>query len=381
MNIHEYQAKEIFRAAGIPVPPGEVARTPEEAEAIARKFGGTVVVKAQVHAGGRGKAGGVKLAKTPDEARMIAEKILALTIKGLSVQKVLVTPAANIATEAYVGVIVDRASKKPVFMVSPAGGIDIEEVAAKTPEKIRRHPVDPRYGLRTYEAMDLGFFLYDDVKKARAAAAIMQKLYSAFIANGGSLAEINPLVTTPAGEVVALDAKMVIDDNELDRLPALSKLRDESAEAPSEVEARNASLTFIKLDGNVGCVVNGAGLAMATMDLVKYYGGEPANFLDIGGSSNPEKVVAALRIITADPSVKAILFNIFGGITRTDDVANGIVTATKANPLKVPLVIRLTGTNEEIAVKILQENGMSAMTDMDEAVKKAVALATGKKAA
>jgi succinyl-CoA synthetase beta subunit len=188
-------------------------------------------------------------------------------------------------------------------------------------------------------------------------------------------------VTTPAGEVVALDAKMVIDDNELDRLPALSKLRDESAEAPSEVEARNASLTFIKLDGNVGCVVNGAGLAMATMDLVKYYGGEPANFLDIGGSSNPEKVVAALRIITADPSVKAILFNIFGGITRTDDVANGIVTATKANPLKVPLVIRLTGTNEEIAVKILQENGMSAMTDMDEAVKKAVALATGKKAA
>jgi succinyl-CoA synthetase beta subunit len=381
MNIHEYQAKDIFRAAGIPVPPGEIASTPEEAEAIARKFGGTVVVKAQVHAGGRGKAGGVKLAKTPEEARETAEKILALTIKGLPVQKVLVTPAADIASEAYVGVIVDRASKKPVFMVSPAGGIDIEEVAAKTPDKIRRLPVDPRYGLRTYEAMELGFFLYDDVKKARAAASIMQKLYSVFMANGGSLAEINPLVTTPAGEVVALDAKMVIDDNELDRLTALAALRDESAEAPSEVEARKANLTFIKLDGNVGCIVNGAGLAMATMDLVKYYGGEPANFLDIGGSSNPEKVVAALKIITADPNVKAILFNIFGGITRTDDVANGIVTATKANPLKVPLVIRLTGTNEEIAVKILQENGMSAMTDMDEAVKKAVALATGKKAA
>jgi succinyl-CoA synthetase beta subunit len=381
MNIHEYQAKDIFRAAGIPVPPGEIARTPEEAEAIAGKFGGTVVVKAQVHAGGRGKAGGVKLAKTPEEARETAEKILALTIKGLPVQKVLVTPAADIASEAYVGVIVDRASKKPVFMVSPAGGIDIEEVAAKTPDKIRRLPVDPRYGLRTYEAMELGFFLYDDVKKARAAASIMQKLYSVFMANGGSLAEINPLVTTPAGEVVALDAKMVIDDNELDRLTALAALRDESAEAPSEVEARKANLTFIKLDGNVGCIVNGAGLAMATMDLVKYYGGEPANFLDIGGSSNPEKVVAALKIITADPNVKAILFNIFGGITRTDDVANGIVTATKANPLKVPLVIRLTGTNEEIAVKILQENGMSAMTDMDEAVKKAVALATGKKAA
>ena len=381
MNIHEYQAKEIFRAAGIPIPPGEVATTPAEAETIARKFGGTVVVKAQVHAGGRGKAGGVKLAKTPEEARDVAERILSLTIKGLPVQKVLVTPAADIATEAYTGVIVDRASKRAVFMVSPAGGIDIEEVAAKTPEKILRHPVDPRYGLRTYEAMQLGFFLYDDVKQARAAAKIMQQLYSAFLASGASLAEINPLVTTPAGDVVALDAKMVVDDNELDRHPEIAALRDESSEDPSEVEARKASLTFIKLDGNVGCVVNGAGLAMATMDLVKYYGGEPANFLDIGGSSNPEKVVSALKIITSDPSVKAILFNIFGGITRTDDVANGIVTATKLNPLKVPIVIRLTGTNEEIAVKILQENGFSAMTDMDEAVKKAVALATGEKAA
>ncbi len=381
MNIHEYQAKEIFRAAGIPIPPGDVATTPAEAESIARKFGGTVVVKAQVHAGGRGKAGGVKLAKTPDEAREVAERILALTIKGLPVKKVLVTPAADIATEAYTGVIVDRASKRAVFMVSPAGGIDIEEVAAKTPEKILRHSVDPRYGLQTYEAMQLGFFLYSDVKQARAAAKIMQQLYSAFISSGGSLAEINPLVTTPAGVVVALDAKMVIDDNELDRRPEIAALRDESSEDPSEVDARNANLTFIKLDGNVGCVVNGAGLAMATMDLVKYYGGDPANFLDIGGSSNPEKVVAALRIITSDPSVKAILFNIFGGITRTDDVANGIVTATKLNPLKVPIVIRLTGTNEETALKILQENSFSAMTDMDEAVKKAVALATGGKAA
>ncbi len=379
MNIHEFQAKEIFRNAGIPIPPGEVATTPEEAEAIARKFGGTVVVKAQVHAGGRGKAGGVKLAKTPEEARDVAAKILALRIKDLPVQKVLVTPAADIASEAYVGVIVDRSSKRAVLMVSPAGGIDIEEVAAKTPEKIRRLPVDPRYGFQAFEAMQLGFFLYDDVKKARAAAKIMQQLYSAFVSSGGSLAEINPLVTTPTGEVVALDAKMVVDDNELDRHPEIEALRDESAEAPSEVDARKANLTFIKLDGNVGCVVNGAGLAMATMDLVKYYGGEPANFLDIGGSSNPEKVVSALRIITADSNVKAILFNIFGGITRTDDVANGIVTATRQNPLKVPIVIRLTGTNEEIALKILQENGFSAMTDMDEAVKKAVALATGAK--
>lgn len=376
MNIHEYQAKQIFRDAGIPIPPGEVATTAEDAERIARELGGTVVIKAQVHAGGRGKAGGVKLAATPEEARTVAEKILALTIKDLRVEKVLVTPAADIATEAYVGIIVDRSSKRAVFMVSPAGGIDIEEVAANTPEKIMRHAVDPRYGLRAYEAMEMGFFLYSDAKQARAAAKIMQQLYAAFAASGASLAEINPLVTTPGGEVLALDAKMVIDDNELDRLPGIAALRDEASEAPSEVEARNASLTFIKLDGNVGCVVNGAGLAMATMDLVKYYGGEPANFLDIGGSSNPEKVVSALRIITADPNVKAILFNIFGGITRTDDVANGIVTATRQNPLKVPIVIRLTGTNEEIALKILQDNGFSAMTDMDEAVRKAVSLAT-----
>jgi succinyl-CoA synthetase beta subunit len=381
VNIHEYQAKEIFRKYGIPIPPGEVATTPEEAEAIARKFGTTVVIKAQVHAGGRGKAGGVKLARTPEDAKSIAAQILKLTIKGLPVKKVLVTPAADIASEAYVGIIVDRGSKRPVFMASPAGGIDIEEVAAKTPDKILRRPVDPRYGLQAYEAMQLAFFLYSDMKQVRAAAKILQQLYKAFFENGGSLAEINPLVTTPAGDVVALDAKMVIDDNELDRRPDIAALRDESAEDPSEVEARKANLTFIKLDGNVGCVVNGAGLAMATMDLVKYYGGEPANFLDIGGSSNPEKVVAALRIITSDPSVKAILFNIFGGITRTDDVANGIVTAIKQNPLKVPLVIRLTGTNEEIALKILKENGLSAMTDMDEAVKKAVALATGGKAA
>jgi succinyl-CoA synthetase beta subunit len=381
VNIHEYQAKEILRGYGVPIPPGDVATTPDEAEQIARRIGRTVVVKAQVHAGGRGKAGGVKLAKTPQEAREVASRILGMQIKGLTVQKVLVTDAADIASEAYVGIILDRASKKPVFMVSPAGGIDIEEVAAKTPEKILRLPIDTRYGLMPFQAMELGFFLYPDATKARAAAKIMKQLYEAFMANGASLAEINPLVVTPTGDVIALDAKMSIDDNELDRLPKIAALRDESAEEPSEVKARNANLTFIKLDGNVGCVVNGAGLAMATMDLVKYYGGEPANFLDIGGSSNPEKVVNALEIITADPNVKAILFNIFGGITRTDDVANGIVTATKQNPLKVPIVIRLTGTNEEIAVKILTDHGFSAMTDMDEAVQRAVTLATGGKAA
>jgi succinyl-CoA synthetase beta subunit len=381
VNIHEYQAKELLRAEGVPIPPGEVATTAQQAEAIAQQIGKTVVIKAQVHAGGRGKAGGVKLAKTPQEAREVASKILGMQIKGLTVEKVLVTAAEDIASEAYVGIIVDRAAKKPVFMVSPAGGIDIEEVAAKTPEKIRKMPIDTRHGLTPYQASELGWFLYDDPKKVKAAAKIMQQLYTAFMKAGCSLAEINPLVVTPAGDVVALDAKMSLDDNELDRHPELAKLRDETAEEPSEVQARNANLTFIKLEGDVGCVVNGAGLAMATMDLVKYYGGQPANFLDIGGSSNPEKVVNALKIITADPSVKAILFNIFGGITRTDDVANGIVTATKQNPLKVPIVIRLTGTNEEIAMKILKENGFSASSDMDEAVQKAVQLAKGGKAA
>ncbi len=376
MNLHEYQAKELMRAAGVPIPEGEVASTPEQAEAIARRFGTAVMVKAQVHAGGRGKAGGVKFCPTPEAAKEKATAILGMTIKDLTVEKVLVTVAADIGSEAYVGIIVDRATKKPVFMVSAAGGIDIEEVAATTPEKILYHPVDTRYGLLPFEAMEMGFFLYNDVKLARQAAKIMQQLYTAFMSSGCSLAEINPLVMTPEGQLIAVDGKMVIDDNELDRHPEIAALRDESSEAPSEVAARNANLTFIKLDGNVGCVVNGAGLAMATMDLVKYYGGDPANFLDIGGSSNPDKVVNALRIITADPNVKCILFNIFGGITRTDDVANGIVTATKANPLQVPIVIRLTGTNEEIAVKILQENGFSASNDMDAAVQRAVELAT-----
>ena len=375
MNLHEYQARDLLKAVGVPFPDGDVAVTPTEVEAIARRIGGTVVVKAQVHAGGRGKAGGVKLAKTPAEAVEHASRILGMTIKGLVVNKVLVVPAAEIATESYVGLILDRATQRPVFMVSDAGGIDIEEVAAKTPERITKLAVDPRFGLLPHEALKLALALYKDWGQARAAMKIMNQLYRAFMANGCSLAEINPLVTTPDGRVLALDAKITIDDNELDRRPDLAVLRDESAEEPSEVTARRANLTFIKLDGNVGCVVNGAGLAMATMDLVKYYGGEPANFLDIGGSSNPEKVVNALKIITADPSVKVILFNIFGGITRTDDVAQGIVTATSQFKVNVPIVIRLTGTNEKEAFKILESVGMTAMNDMDAAVSKAVALA------
>ena len=380
MNLHEYQARDILRHHGIPVPPGEVATTPAEARASADRLGGKVVVKAQVHAGGRGKAGGVKLAKTAAEAEAHAKAILGMTIKGLTVHKVLIAPAAEIASESYVGIIVDRASQRPVLMVSPAGGIDIEEVAAKTPEKIHRLAIDPRYGLLPHQALTLGFALYTDVKQARAAADIMQKLYVAVYAVGASLAEINPLVTTPDGGVQALDAKIAIDDNELERRPDIAALRDPTAEAPEEVAAREAGLTFIKLDGTVGCCVNGAGLAMATMDLVKYYGGEPANFLDIGGSSNPQKVVSALRIITSDPRVRVILFNIFGGITRTDDVANGIVQATREFSLKVPMVLRLTGTNQELAIQILTKAGFPALTDMDEAVKQAVALAKGKAA-
>ncbi len=376
MNIHEYQAKEVFRRHGIPVPPGEVARTPEEAERIAAAFGGAVVVKAQVHAGGRGKAGGVKLASSPAEARSAAQNILGMQIKGLAVGKVLVSPAEEIAHEAYVGAIVDRSSGAVVLMVSPEGGIDIEEVAAKTPERIFKETVDPRYGLLPHQASRLAFKLYGkDTGRVRQAADIIQRLYDSMIGAGASLIEINPLITTGSGQLLAIDAKMNIDDNELFRREEIAAYRDSESEAAAEVEARAQGLTYIKLEGDVGCCVNGAGLAMATMDLVKYYGGEPANFLDIGGSSSPEKVVTALQIITADPAVKSILFNIFGGITRCDDVANGIVEATRQIELDRPITIRLTGTNEEKAVQILEAAGFSAMTDMDAAVQKAVELA------
>ena len=375
MNLHEYQAREILKRFGVPVPDGAVAESAAEVRRIAQRLGGRVVVKAQVHAGGRGKAGGVKLAATPDEAAAVAGRILGMQIKGLTVKRVLVAPAAEIASESYLGIIVDRTSQRPVLMVSSAGGIDIEDVAAKTPEKIQRVAIDPRYGLLPHQAQGMAFALYRDVAQVRAAADIMQKVYAAVYAVGASLAEINPLITTPDGRVVALDAKIAIDDNELDRRPEIAALRDADAEDPAEVTARGAGLSFIKLTGSVGCCVNGAGLAMATMDLVKYYGGAPANFLDIGGSSNPQKVVAALQIITSDTSVRAILFNIFGGITRCDDVANGIVAATRQFPLKVPMVIRLTGTNEREGVAILEGAGFSALTDMDEAVRRAVAAA------
>ncbi len=375
MNIHEYQAKDILRTNGIPVPPGEVATTPEEAVRIAESYGGMVVVKAQVHSGGRGKAGGVKLAKSTDEVRERAENILGMTIFGLTVEKVLITPAEDIDTEAYVGVLIDRVSQSATFMVSSEGGIDIEEVAHTNPDAIRKLTVDPRYGLMDHQAFWLANALYDDPSLIKQAAKIIRQLYTAFNTSGASMVEINPLITTTNGEVKAIDAKMSIDDSELFRLPEIAEYRDLSAEPWAETKAREANLTYVKLDGNVGCCVNGAGLAMATMDLVKYYGGEPANFLDIGGSSNPEKVVAALEIITSDPNVDVILFNIFGGITRGDDVAKGIVEATRRIDIRPPIVIRLTGTNEKEGLEILAESGFSAFTSMDEVVERAVQLA------
>ena len=377
MNIHEYQAKDILRGYGVPIPPGDVATTAEEAEQIARRIGRTVVVKAQVHAGGRGKAGGVKLAKTPEEAREVAGRILGMQIKGLTVQKVLVTDAADIASEAYVGVILDRASKKPVFMVSPAGGIDIEEVAAKTPEKIMRLPIDTRYGLMPFQAMELGFFLFSDATKARAAAKIMKQLYDAFMATGASLAEINPLVVTTDERLLALDAKIVLDDSALPRHPDLEAMRDLNEEEPSEIAAREAGISFIKLEGTIGCMVNGAGLAMTTMDLVKLAGGEPANFLDIGGGAKADKVAAAFRIILDDPNVRAILINIFGGITRGDEVARGIVEARGSLTRDVPMVVRIVGTNAEEAKPILAEADLITADSLDDAAAKAVEAARG----
>jgi succinyl-CoA synthetase beta subunit len=374
MKIHEYQAKEIFRKYGIPVPPGEMAETPEQAKEIAQKIGKPVMIKAQVHVGGRGKAGGIKSAQNPDEAYEKAKNILGMDIKGLKVKKVLVTENKEIASEAYLGIIVDRRTKKPVIMVSPAGGIDIEEVAKNTPEKIFKLEVDPLLGLQAYQARNLAFKLYANPKTCNQTVPVIMRLYWAFWDEDCSLAEINPFITTPEGEVWALDAKINIDDNGLERHPEIEAMRDLDSEESGENEARKMGLSFVKLDGNIGCVVNGAGLAMATMDLVKHFGAEPANFLDIGGSSNPEKVMTAMRIITRDQNVKAILFNIFGGITRCDDVANGIVAALKEFKLKVPIVVRLTGTNEDKAREILKQVGLSATSSMEEVVRKAIEL-------
>lgn len=374
MKMHEYQAKQLFSRYGIPIPPGEVATTPEEVKAIAARIGKPVMIKAQVLTGRRGKAGGIKRAENPDLAKETASDILGMEIKGLKVKKVLVTECKEIVSESYLGVIVDRKSKNPVIMVSASGGIDIEEVAKKTPEEIHRLSVDPIMGLQTFQSRSLAYLLYPDRNIAGQAVTVIMKLYQAFWENDCSLAEINPLITTPEGEVCAVDAKINLDDSGLYRHPELEALRDLDEEDIAEIEARDKELSFVKLDGNIGCIVNGAGLAMATMDLVKRYGAEPANFLDIGGSSNPEKVVNAMSIILQDRNVKAILFNIFGGITRCDDVAHGIVQAVKHLKPKIPIVVRLTGTNEEEARKILEEIHLSTTSSMEEVVKRAIEL-------
>ena len=375
MKIHEYQAKEIFKKFRIPVPDGKVASTPEEVEKIARELGGPLVVKAQVHVGGRGKAGGIKLVKTPEEAKEVASKILGMDIKGLTVKKVLITKAIDIKDEAYIGFIVDRRSKKPLVMVSAAGGIDIEEVARKTPEKIHKFVIDPLYGLLPHQARELAFKLYDDIKLVRKAADVILKLYNVFISVDSSLTEINPFVVTPDGEIWAVDAKINIDDNALARHPEIEEMRDVTEAEKKELDATSKGLSYIKLDGNIGCVVNGAGLAMATMDLIKKYGGEPANFLDIGGSSSPEKVVNALNILISDKNVKSIFFNIFGGITRCDDVANGIVEALSKLTIELPIIIRLAGTNEKEAREILNQTDLITAPSMAEGAKKSIEIA------
>ncbi len=376
MNIHEYQAKEFFSRFGLPVPGGAVATTPDEAVTLAQKFGLPVMVKAQVLTGGRGKAGGVKFCSTEEDVRRHAEAILGMDIKGHTVNRVLITGAVDIAEEYYVGMLIDRNTKQVLLMASAEGGVEIEQVAKDTPELIFKQAIDPRFGLLDHQALTMGMKLCPgDVKKARQLATAMQKLYNAFVHLDASLAEINPYIFNPAGEGHAIDAKVNLDDNALYRHRDYEELRDLEEENPSERAAREAGLSFVKLDGNVGCLVNGAGLAMATMDLVQYYGGMPANFLDIGGSSNPEKVVNALNIILADENVKAILFNIFGGITRCDDVAAGIIEATKRMEIGVPIVVRLTGTNEDEARRMLVETDLVSADTMDEAVQKAIELA------
>ncbi len=375
MKLHEYQAKELFRRFGCPVEEGKIATTPEEAEAIAKELGTEVVVKAQVLVGGRGKAGGIKIAKTPEEARKHAEKILGMEIKGLKVKKVLVTRAVDIKHEAYLSAILDRRTKKVVMMASPEGGVDIEEVARRSPEKIFKIEIDPFLGLKPYGARYLMEKIYDDPEVVKQGIDIAIKIYNTFIGVDASLAEVNPLVLTPEGRLVCVDAKIVLDDNGLIRHPEFLDWRDPDEYTEDEVKAKDAGLSFVKLTGDIGCVVNGAGLAMATMDLIKHYGGEPANFLDVGGSSNPQKVVTALDIITRDPHVKVIFFNIFGGITRCDDIANGIVQAIEQFKPKVPIIARLVGTNQEQAHEILKKAGIPVFSTMDDVVKEAVKIA------
>jgi len=378
MKLHEYQSKQIFAKYGIPIPKGRVAATASEAKAIAEELGSRVVIKSQVLVGGRGKAGGVKLAKDPEEAEQLATQILAMEIKGLPVRKVLVDEAAAIESEIYFSITNDRAARKPVMIASAAGGMEIEEVAAKTPEKIIKLHIDPLLGLRDYQARDLAASIDLPRDYWKDFGKIAMGLWRVYTETDASLAEINPLVITKDKRMIALDGKMIIDDNAMFRHTDLAEMRDLDEEVPAETEARKYGLTYIKLDGNIGCMVNGAGLAMTTMDIVKLFGGEPANFLDIGGGAGADKVAAAMRIILSDVNVKAVLFNIFGGITRCDEVARGILAAMKEVKPKAPMVVRLVGTNAEEGRKLLADAKMITAETLADAAKKAVAAAKGK---
>ena len=377
MNIHEYQAAEILHRHGVPVNPGKVASTPKEAADIAAEFGTVVAVKAQVHTGGRGKAGGIKLAKSPDEAESAAGAILGMDIRGHIVNKVLVAKGASIAAEYYLGVILDRDNRQILIMASAEGGVDIEEVARNTPEKIVKLNADPCLGFHPYQARQLAFELGIAPDKVNGFAAIAQNLYKAYVAEDATLAEINPLILTGDGAWMALDSKMSFDDNALFRHADHESLRDMAEENATELEARRSGISFVKLDGTIGCIVNGAGLAMATMDAVKLHGGEPANFLDVGGGASASQVAKAFGLVTADPNVQAILVNIFGGITRGDVVAQGIREALTQVDVKAPIVVRLSGTNAEEGREILAEAGLTAVTSMDEAAAAVVRAASG----
>ncbi len=365
MKIHEYQAKEVLRSFGVPVPNGAVARTPDEAEAIAKDLGGAVVVKAQIHAGGRGKGGGIKLAADPAEAREMASEIIGMQLvtpqtgsEGQKVKSVWVENATDIDRELYLGIVLDRAQSRLVVMASRAGGMDIEEVAATTPEKILKEVVHPGVGLQPFQARRLALGLGLEGDQIKQGVSFISALYKAYEETDCSLAEINPLVVSKSGEVLALDAKMNFDDSAMYRHSDIHELRDVDEEDPLEVEASKYDLNYIKLDGEVGCMVNGAGLAMATMDIVKYAGSSPANFLDVGGGTNVERVKNAMRILTSDESVKAVLINIFGGIVRCDRVAEGVVAALEDIEINVPLVVRLQGTNAEEGAQILENSGL-----------------------
>lgn len=375
MKIHEFQAKALFRKAGIPVPEGEVAESPEQARAIAERYGSVVAVKAQVHAGGRGKAGGVKIAKTADEAEAHARAILGMDIKGSTVGKVLVERGSDIRREAYAAFTLDRGGKALLLIASAAGGIDIEEVAATTPEKILKRTSTTGTFSET-ELRPVAEALFDG-EGADQVLDILTRLAGLYRDIDASLAEINPLVLTGDGSVTALDGKINLDDNALFRHPDLEAMRDLAEEVPQEIQARDKGLSFVALDGDIGCMVNGAGLAMATMDMIQIYGGKPANFLDVGGSSNPEKVVAAFEIILSNPSVKAVLINIFGGITRCDDIARGILASFERIRIEVPVVVRLTGTNAEEGLALLKDSSLIPAASFAEAVIKVIEASGG----